>query len=390
MVLHADESNGHEYPLLLDRVRRYVFAHSVRLVDFMKPFDHLNHGEISVSQFHRALCAAGVRLTDTEADCLALSHENRATGNIKFNEFCREVNKVFGAVEMKQDSEVVALQPGSVLLPLPKAPLDPSESSLVHRALVNLRLLSATRRLDLRAAFAPFDKHNTGKIPLGVFERAFPVSFRENKFTEEEVRLLGRLVTTPEGLVDCRKLRLLVEGPLEEIPLTQSGTPSGTPKDFTTAVVAGQLPLRESFRDFDSLWRGVCSRAQAESVFISALKIQLDESDWRSLFQQFLRPDGMFAYDSLCRHIESKLGNPVCVHSSTQTHFEELEAEHYPVRVVPVPTPSELRIAQEDKASMTPEELVSNLRVMAEGSATKIYGSPNDAEEPLKVPSPAD
>ncbi|XP_026192233.1 uncharacterized protein LOC34621494 [Cyclospora cayetanensis] len=120
----------------------------------------------------------------------------------------------------------------------------------------------------------------------------------------------------------------------------------------------GQLPLRESFRDFDSLRRGVCSRAQAESVFISALKIQLDESDWRSLFQQFLRPDGMFAYDSLCRHIESKLGNPVCVHSSTQTHFEELEAEHYPVRVVPVPTPSELRIAQEDKASMTPEELV--------------------------------
>ncbi|XP_026192234.1 uncharacterized protein LOC113147101 [Cyclospora cayetanensis] len=298
MVLHADESNGHEYPLLLDRVRRYVFAHSVRLVDFMKPFDHLNHGEISVSQFHRALCAAGVRLTDTEADCLALSHENRATGNIKFNEFCREVNKVFGAVEMKQDSEVVALQPGSVLLPLPKAPLDPSESSLVHRALVNLRLLSATRRLDLRAAFAPFDKHNTGKIPLGVFERAFPVSFRESerpvnqknanctdfyalgckaglrqlpqlsykhtdsfvlenvsfqfyilssdKFTEEEVRLLGRLVTTPEGLVDCRKLRLLVEGPLEEIPLTQSGTPSGTPKDFTVTQGATNMTLGTS------------------------------------------------------------------------------------------------------------------------------------------------
>lgn len=35
------------------------------------------------------------------------------------------------------------------------------------------------------------------------------------------------------------------------------------------------------------------------------------QKDWESLMQQFVRYDGMFEYDKLCKQIEYKLGNPV-------------------------------------------------------------------------------
>ena len=67
------------------------------------------------------------------------------------------------------------------MLPLPEASLEPSAAALANAALERLRLLTKTRRLDLRASFAPFDRHNTGKLPPSVFERAFPVTFRESE-----------------------------------------------------------------------------------------------------------------------------------------------------------------------------------------------------------------
>lgn len=44
-----------------------------------------------------------------------------------------------------------------------------------------------------------------------------------------------------------------------------------------TAVAAGQLPLRESFRDFDGLEKGVCTKDQAHAVLLSVLRINLSE-----------------------------------------------------------------------------------------------------------------
>lgn len=69
---------------------------------------------------------------------------------------------------------------GEVLRPLPEVYLQPEEAELADKALQQLRLLIKTRGIDLRAAFAPFDKHG-GKIPPSAFFRAFPVSFRESK-----------------------------------------------------------------------------------------------------------------------------------------------------------------------------------------------------------------
>ncbi|CDJ66654.1 hypothetical protein, conserved [Eimeria necatrix] len=160
-------------------------------------------------------------------------------------------------------------------------------------------------------------------------------------------------------------------------------------------VAAGQLPLRESFRDFDGLEKGVCTKDQAHAVLLSVLRINLSESDWEGLLQQFVRADGMFAYDALCSQIEASLGNPARLHltavwDSKLRFFESfdmkmvkmpemphnyekrvVEAQQYPTRVVPVQTPSELRSAQEDKTPMTQEELV-RLRELQERLAFKV------------------
>ncbi|KAL8444314.1 hypothetical protein Emag_005575 [Eimeria magna] len=123
-----------------------------------------------------------------------------------------------------------------------------------------------------------------------------------------------------------------------------------TPKDVVarsvlqTAVAARQLAMRESFRDFDGLRRGVCTKPQAEAVLLSVLKIQLDENDLKLLFQQFSTSDDMFGYEALCKEVEHRLENP--------------DAERFPTRVVPKATPFNLRKSQEDKIPMTAEEEV--------------------------------
>lgn len=100
------------YPLLLDKVRRFVFTHSIRLLDFLKPFDRLNHGDISVCQFHRGLSAAGIRLSQAEADCLADAFECHETGGVKYREFCEEVNQVFRTSGLEENPHIVPVQPG--------------------------------------------------------------------------------------------------------------------------------------------------------------------------------------------------------------------------------------------------------------------------------------
>ena len=42
-----------------------------------------------------------------------------------------------------------------------------------------------------------------------------------------------------------------------------------------TGVNANQLPLRESFRDFDGLRKGVCTPQQAQAALLSALRLPL-------------------------------------------------------------------------------------------------------------------
>lgn len=44
-----------------------------------------------------------------------------------------------------------------------------------------------------------------------------------------------------------------------------------------TGVEANQLPLRESFRDFDGLRKGVCTVQQAQAVLLSVLRLPLGE-----------------------------------------------------------------------------------------------------------------
>lgn len=102
---------------MLDKVRRFVFTHSTRLLAFLKPFDRLNHGEISVSQFHRGVNAAGIRLSEAEADCLAEAYECRETGSVKYREFCEDVNQVFRTSGLEENPYIVPVQPGKSTTP---------------------------------------------------------------------------------------------------------------------------------------------------------------------------------------------------------------------------------------------------------------------------------
>lgn len=106
--------NEEMYFLALDKVRRIVFTHSNRLLDFMKPFDKLNHGLISVSQFHRAMSVAGITLSDAEAQCLAKRHELYETGEMKYREFCEEVNQVFRVSGLEENPYIVPPEPGKL------------------------------------------------------------------------------------------------------------------------------------------------------------------------------------------------------------------------------------------------------------------------------------
>lgn len=444
-----EETESSACSVVLDNVRRQAFVRSVNLKAFFKPFDSLNHGEVSLPQFHRVLDIAGIRLTEEEATQVAKVYISPLTGAVKYRQFCCDVDKVFRSSELENDPYLVPLRPGELLHPPPEVHLQPEEALHANRALEQLRLLSNTRCLDLRAAFAPFDKHS-GKIPLSVFRRAFPISFRENKFTEEEIHQLARLLTTSDGLVDCRKLYQLVEGPSPEpapaenfkgspglshgahnaaiwppkssertlnYPLgnlratsqgfsTFSGAPNASAgahdesagasspvlhdgevsvegglddgraarsaketkrswarekrsvlQKIETGVEANQLPLRESFRDFDGLRKGVCTVQQAQAVLLSVLRLPLGENDWKSLLALFVRSDGMFEYDRLCKMIDSSLGNP--------------EAQQYPTRVVPTRTPVELRHAQEDQTTMTDEE-IRRLRIVQDRLAFQV------------------
>ena len=107
-----EETESSACSVVLDNVRRQAFVRSVNLKAFFKPFDSLNHGEVSLPQFHRVLDIAGIRLTEEEATQVAKVYISPLTGAVKYRQFCCDVDKVFRSSELENDPYLVPLRPG--------------------------------------------------------------------------------------------------------------------------------------------------------------------------------------------------------------------------------------------------------------------------------------
>ena len=97
---------------LLDNIRRQAFVRALNLRVFFKPFDPLNHGEVSLSQFHRALDVAGIRLTASAAAAASQAYTSQETKAVNYKQFCSDIEKVFRVADLEKDPYIRPLAPG--------------------------------------------------------------------------------------------------------------------------------------------------------------------------------------------------------------------------------------------------------------------------------------
>jgi len=93
---------------LLARIRSECKEKRIRLQEFMRDFDRLRSGEITIAQFRIGINMGGIDLSQVEFDLLVSEFEGKKTGHVKWKEFDDLIDLAFTTkgLEKKLDDEV--------------------------------------------------------------------------------------------------------------------------------------------------------------------------------------------------------------------------------------------------------------------------------------------
>jgi Ca2+-binding EF-hand superfamily protein len=167
---------------LLSRIRNLVKQQRIRIHEFIRDFDRLRSGFVTMNQIRSAFSMAKLPLSDAEYK-LICNHYSLEDQRINYVKLIEDIDNVFTQKRLEKSNIEVIL--GSTNFKYGSNDLTPNEENLVAQALQRFQRFSVNNLLDLKSHFQDWDRHNSLKISGKQFRQVlaqFKFTFNDEEF----------------------------------------------------------------------------------------------------------------------------------------------------------------------------------------------------------------
>ncbi|KAJ3272592.1 hypothetical protein HDV01_005435 [Terramyces sp. JEL0728] len=329
----AKNSDGYDRELLQVE-RKYsanIYAMRIRLIELFQDFDPLRSGLMTKTRFVRCISASldrgyGHQLTQHELDVILNAYSSEDHDMIRWSDFVKNIDKVFGA-KAPEDDDIRGDLSDLTVLPF-RRPLSPDSEVRLKEIIQKLIAYNKHHGADPKSWFYDFDKNSKGWVNYNQFRRGMPQNLISGS---EEDLLLARYGDPQTGTVNYFKLHTDVTRKPPKVAATESHLvaknkpddftdehiPIGTEEVFNTThyskspqvsaiedrikqyVYRNRIRLMEFFRDYD---RHNCG------LFVTGIRLArlpLDPNELDVLLKTYGTDDGRANYRKLCASINT-------------------------------------------------------------------------------------
>lgn len=174
----------------------------VRIVDFMRGFDPLNHGRVMREQFERGVSTAKIDLTPTEVRTVADMFKTPLQNTVDYKKFCDTIAEIDYQYNLEKAPLLVPLQH------FPSEDGPHNHLNFEERTIVSQTLQKLARSADvvsnLSSPLKDFDRNQLGIVNRNQLIRALAMRNLHNSISSREFEVLckcfgvdiGRIVLT--------------------------------------------------------------------------------------------------------------------------------------------------------------------------------------------------
>eukprot|EP00759_Apiculatamorpha_spiralis_P042181 PhF_6_TR40431/c0_g2_i1/m.60290 len=283
----AIHSTGHRTVSdIIEDIQLHCYDKRLRLKEFLRDFDPLRTGCVTLDKFSSGLAISGLQLTEQDVASLASEFQSpKFKDGINWTAFAERVDEIFTtkgleANPAKQQQSAASLLEKRLLEHMPKGADNEEVVFIINKIAENVR----HRGVLLPPFFKDFDKHNTGRISASQFQQVlsrhgFPVNAAQvAKLTLAycdprdpnvvNVRLFIKAVDSSEDTSKIKELQTAQEAAdAQNLSLTRSNLVAYAAKAvpdielilvrIAAHVARERVRIREFFVDSDRLRKGV-------------------------------------------------------------------------------------------------------------------------------------
>lgn len=346
MMMDGEMGDPNSIESTITRIQAYVYPRRIRVKEFFNDYDHLRCGRCTIPQLARVLDTLGSLKISDEAAAILVDHFTDTSPQVQkpqifhYAAFCAAVDKVFDTGTPGPNHAALSSPGSTMALSFRPNTLENEEREMAfNHVLHRLATLCKTRGVLIkdcytdcdRAAIASPSRQNPrrgGKVTKQQFMRLFP--FKKDMTTEDKELICEKYNVSDkydrdQGDIhfmalhnDVSEVMTHTEPPFPTSPLhlkpdetEWSHSQLGVMKKIQARVVEKRSRLKEHFKDFDALRKGICTTGQVKTVLtIMDLSKYIDKSDFETLCSCYTRDDGMFEYEAFCRDIDSAFTVP--------------------------------------------------------------------------------
>jgi Ca2+-binding EF-hand superfamily protein len=311
---------------IIGDLRRQIVDRKLRMKDFIQEYDRLKTGRVSRHNFHRALGAAGINISENNAARLTDAFKAPYGDDVEYSKFHDKIEEVFTPKGLERDPARKVGQltgiTGRFNLGL-HVNSEPQFDSLADGVLRDARKMASNRSFVVSDPFRQFDKLNRGKITAQQFMRVLSLSFGLVVSDDVENALMARFGF--DGLMDYRRFCDAVGYSNKTSPRHMSKPrPAGTVRNRTSAgpsrsvdenldliyqtILDRKVDVKDSLQDYDKLRRGYVTASQFASVLAaSGLGAAFKAPDFDAMAGTFIEPsNGLVKYKQFLEAIGRK------------------------------------------------------------------------------------
>ena len=323
--MHAD--NLVDNSPLLEKIVTRAEQRGLRLSEFFRDFDKVNHGECPSSALNCISTQLNLGLATNEVEELIETYPSKSPGFFDYRRFLGDAKKLIFASESRSNRPVGPRTPSS------KSRIERSRDSHFDNSHV-ISLIQAQvyeKRVSIREFFRDFDQLRKGLVADSKLRCV--LSLLNIEITEAEVTSLVKTYGTSDKMIDYLRLCSDVERDLvcPELEMNPSGNPpppfdlylakegkkptlSGAEMDVISETeemirrMSRQhgVNLLPPFRDFDRYNRLVITDSQFKRT-MKTLGFEISELEYDIILKKYCIHGSphRFAYREFCRSIES-------------------------------------------------------------------------------------
>ncbi|XP_055617008.1 uncharacterized protein LOC129762603 [Toxorhynchites rutilus septentrionalis] len=195
-------SHHHETDIvrILAKIKGQVIRKKVRIVDFMRGFDSLNHARITRDQFERGLATAKIELTSTEVRTVADMFRTPLQDTVDYRKFCDTIAEIDYQCNLEKAPLLVPLQ-HFTSEDGPHNHLNFEERTIVSRTLQKLARYADVVS-NLSSPLKDFDRNQLGIVNKNQLIRALAMRDLHTAISSREFEVLCKCFGVNIG---CRR-----------------------------------------------------------------------------------------------------------------------------------------------------------------------------------------